>query len=60
VAGYNGMKDREMRIPVPQRSKLVEALDRVVQLYDAWSKKDQADLWRQKQPPAPTVRNTGK
>jgi serine/threonine protein kinase len=60
VAGYNGMKDREIRIPVPQRSKLVEALDRVIQLYDAWGKKDKTDLWRQKQPPAATAPMAGK
>jgi tetratricopeptide (TPR) repeat protein len=46
VAGYNGMKEREKRIPVPERPKLTEALDRVVQLYDAWGKKDKADRWR--------------
>jgi tetratricopeptide (TPR) repeat protein len=49
VAGYSGMKEREMRIPVPERTKLTEALDRVVQLYDAWGKKDKADLWRKQQ-----------
>jgi hypothetical protein len=54
------MKDREMRIPAPQPSKLVEALNQVVQLYDAWGKKDKADLWRQKQSPPSTVRKTGK
>jgi tetratricopeptide (TPR) repeat protein len=46
VAGYNGMKDGEMLIPVPDRPKLTEARDRVVQLYEAWGKKDEADRWR--------------
>jgi eukaryotic-like serine/threonine-protein kinase len=50
VAGYNGMKEREMRIPVPERPKLTEALDRVVHLYDAWGKKDKADRWRKTRP----------
>jgi serine/threonine protein kinase/tetratricopeptide (TPR) repeat protein len=52
VAGYEGMKESESRIPVPERPKLSEALDHVVQLYDAWRKKDQAELWRKKQPKA--------
>jgi Tfp pilus assembly protein PilF len=45
--GYDGLKQREAKIP-PQwrRVRLTEALDRLVQLYDAWGKPDQAARWR--------------
>src|SRR5437764_14778634 len=33
AAGYEGMREREARIPVPGRVRLVEALERLVQLY---------------------------
>ena len=46
VAGYDGMKQREDKIPVASRVRLTEAADRLVQLYDAWDKKDQAARWR--------------
>lgn len=46
VAGYEGMKKREAKIPAPSKIRLTEALQRLVQLYDAWGKKDQADKWR--------------
>ena len=49
VAGYQGMKQEETHIPVPERGKLAEALKRIVQLYYAWDKKDKAEEWRKKQ-----------
>jgi hypothetical protein len=33
-------------IPVPERTCLTEALERLVQLYDAWGKPEQAADWR--------------
>jgi tetratricopeptide (TPR) repeat protein len=44
--GYAGMKQRESRIPLLSKPRLTEALDRLVQLYDAWDKKDEAARWR--------------
>jgi tetratricopeptide (TPR) repeat protein len=52
LAGYQGLSERENRMPAPDRSLVGDALNRVVQLYDAWGKKDQADVWRQKLRPA--------
>jgi serine/threonine protein kinase/tetratricopeptide (TPR) repeat protein len=49
VQGYQGMKEREAKIPAPDKHRVAEALGRLVVLYDAWGKKDQANLWRQKQ-----------
>jgi tetratricopeptide (TPR) repeat protein len=46
LGGYQGMKQREDKIPPEGKVRLTEALERLVQLYDAWGKKDQADKWR--------------
>jgi hypothetical protein len=46
LAGYEGLKQREATIPANAKKALTEALERLVQLYDAWGKKDQADQWR--------------
>jgi eukaryotic-like serine/threonine-protein kinase len=48
LAGYEGLSQREDRIAAPDRRVLGDACNRLVQLYDAWGKKDQADTWRQK------------
>jgi hypothetical protein len=56
LAGYEGMKQREASIPANAKKYLTESLERLVQLYDAWGKPDQAKEWRQKleQPKTPT------
>jgi hypothetical protein len=46
--GYEGMKQREDKIPANSVGSLTGALERLVQLYDAWGKKDKADAWRKK------------
>jgi eukaryotic-like serine/threonine-protein kinase len=48
IAGYEGMKTRESRIAVPERSRLLEAAERVVRLYEQWNKPEQATLWKAK------------
>jgi DNA-binding SARP family transcriptional activator len=46
--GYAGMKKRQDQIPPPVRKvRLSEALERLVQLYEASGKKDEAARWRQ-------------
>jgi tetratricopeptide (TPR) repeat protein len=45
LEGYNGMKEREKTIPPKNKSRLIEAAERLVQLYDA-TKKDEAAKWR--------------
>jgi tetratricopeptide (TPR) repeat protein len=50
VHGYEGMFTREKAIPPQHKKDLTDALDRLVQLYDAWGKKDQAEQWRQRRP----------
>jgi hypothetical protein len=46
LAGYEGMKQWEARIPASGKKYLTEALNRLVQLYNAWGKPDQAARWR--------------
>jgi eukaryotic-like serine/threonine-protein kinase len=48
LAGYEGMKEREAKIPANGKKNLTDALERVAQLYDGWGKMDQADEWRKK------------
>jgi hypothetical protein len=48
VAGYEGMKQREAKIPPQGKVRLSEAVERMVRLYDAWGKKDKAAEWRKK------------
>jgi serine/threonine protein kinase len=40
LEGYFGMHLREKSIPPPARPRLLEAAERIVELYDAWDRKD--------------------
>jgi serine/threonine protein kinase/tetratricopeptide (TPR) repeat protein len=44
--GYEGLRQREARMSAAGKLRLTEALERLVQLYDAWGQKDQAETWR--------------
>jgi tetratricopeptide (TPR) repeat protein len=44
--GYEGMKEHEAQIPMKSKARLTEALQRLVQLYNAWGKPEQAAEWR--------------
>ncbi len=46
--GFDGMNEREGKIPTSARNPLTRALERLVQLYDAWDKPDEAAKWRTK------------
>ena len=46
VQGYEGMKQRAAKIPKEGKPRLAEAMERLVQLYGAWGKPDQATIWR--------------
>ena len=47
-SGYQGMKEREANIPSHEKPILTRALERLVRLYEAWGKKDEAAKWRKK------------
>jgi hypothetical protein len=46
LEGYDGLKQRAAKIPADRKVVLTEALERLVQLYDAWGKPDEAAKWR--------------
>src|SRR5262249_13962837 len=46
LAGYAGLKERAAKIPPPGKIRLTEALERLVALYEATGKKDEAAKWR--------------
>ena len=46
LEGYEGMNRRRPKIPASDKARLDEALQRLVQLYDAWGKPDEAARWR--------------
>jgi tetratricopeptide (TPR) repeat protein len=57
LAGYEGMKQRKAKIPNEGKLRLTEALDRLVQLYDALGKKDESAKWRKELDSAQTLNN---
>jgi tetratricopeptide (TPR) repeat protein len=48
LAGYEGLKKVEAKIPANLKTRLTEAVERLVQLYDATGQKAKADEWRAK------------
>jgi hypothetical protein len=48
LQGYEGMKAREQTIPAPSRPRLTQAVQRLVELYDALGQKAKAAEWRQR------------
>jgi tetratricopeptide (TPR) repeat protein/tRNA A-37 threonylcarbamoyl transferase component Bud32 len=48
LAGYEGMKQREDKIPPTGKARLFEALERIVQLYMDWNKTVQAAEWEKR------------
>jgi tetratricopeptide (TPR) repeat protein len=48
LKGYAGLLERQADIPVDRDIFLALALERLVQLYDAWGKPDSAAQWRKK------------
>jgi serine/threonine protein kinase len=46
LAGYEGMKQRETSIPEQGKVRILEAIVRLVQLYEATDKKDAAANWQ--------------
>jgi tetratricopeptide (TPR) repeat protein len=59
-AGYQGLQARKKAAPPQAQRNLTDALERLVRLYDAWGKPDQAAAWRQKLEQAKTPTKTPK
>jgi len=47
VSGYEGMRQREAKIPAGNKVRVKEALQALVQLYDAQDRSDSAANWKQ-------------
>lgn len=48
LQGYSGLKERESEIPSEAKILLTQAVERLVQLYDAWGQAEKAAEWRVK------------
>jgi tetratricopeptide (TPR) repeat protein len=47
LSSYEGLKQREETIlPIVRKARLTEAIERLVQLYEAWGKREKAAVWR--------------
>jgi hypothetical protein len=46
LAGYDGLKQRRAKIPLQQLFRLTRAIQRLVRLYTAWGKPEEASRWR--------------
>jgi tetratricopeptide (TPR) repeat protein len=51
LAGYEGLKAREAKIPALSKSRLIEAGSQVIQLYEDWGQAEKARAWRAKLTP---------
>ncbi len=49
IKGYEGLNQRQEGIPVESRTRyLAAAIRRLIELYEAWGKTDQAQAWQEK------------
>ena len=48
LSGYEGLKQRQDRIPAAGRARLKEALERLVRLYEATDRTNEATEWKKK------------
>jgi serine/threonine protein kinase/Flp pilus assembly protein TadD len=46
LAGYEGLKEHRDDIPASAQGILTEAVERLIQLYSGWEKKDEGERWR--------------
>jgi len=46
LSGYEGMKQRDLKIPFGDKKRLKEAIAALVQLYEAQARSDQAAEWK--------------
>jgi tetratricopeptide (TPR) repeat protein/tRNA A-37 threonylcarbamoyl transferase component Bud32 len=46
LTGYEGMKQREVKMPTASRKRLGEAIQHLVRLYEAWRQPKSAEPWR--------------
>jgi predicted Zn-dependent protease len=56
LKGYEGMKQREKLIPAQADTRLPEALDRLIELYTATNKPDEAKRWQAERAKSPDAK----
>jgi len=56
LKGYEGMKKREKAIPPESIIRIPDALDRLIELYTATNKPDEAKKWRAERAKYPEAR----
>jgi serine/threonine protein kinase/tetratricopeptide (TPR) repeat protein len=60
VQGYEGLKEHVAEIPPEDRGSMTTALERLVELYDAWHRPEEAARWRKElERRKEAVRSTG-
>src|SRR6185369_6119512 len=52
IAGYEGLKAREGKMPAHRKKDLAAAASRIILLYDAWDQPEKANRWRQELAPS--------
>jgi hypothetical protein len=55
MQGYAGLKECDADVPAAAKFRLHEAADRLVELYTAWGKSDEAAKWRAERAKHPFV-----
>jgi hypothetical protein len=57
LKGYQGMKQREKKIPEQGKIRLPEAIDRLIELYTTTDRPDEAKKWRAERARYPESKN---
>jgi hypothetical protein len=48
ISGYNGLRERETRIPAANKPRLEKAAERLIRFYEETARPDKAAEWKQK------------
>jgi eukaryotic-like serine/threonine-protein kinase len=58
VEGYQGLKERESHIPISEKPHLIEAIQRLIDLYTVWEKPNEVSKWQEELRTAKSVTST--
>ena len=57
IPGYNGLREREVRIPAANKPRLEKAAQRLIRIYQERARPDKAAEWRKRLGEAGNVKN---
>jgi hypothetical protein len=57
ISGYNGLREREARIPAANKPRLEKAAERLIRFYEETAQPDKAAEWRKRLGEAGNVKN---